>query len=94
MTSLSMRKPLIQVSMCMCAFFFSVKKLLQLIMESTARCVVWFDFPNEDWIHPQSLTVHCAGYAALQPVSMEILRSCSVPPPPLLLYIPPNSAAS
>lgn len=52
-------------------------------MESTAWCVVWFGFPNEDWIHPQSLTVHRVEYAALQPVSMEILRSCSVSPPPL-----------
>lgn len=59
-------------------------------MKSTAWCVVWFGFPNEDWIHPWSLTVCRVGYAALQPVSMEILRSCSVPtphPPP-----PPSSA--
>lgn len=85
------------VCVCMCVFsFFWVKNLLQLIMESTAWCVVWFGFPNEDWIHPQSLTVRRAEYAALQPVSMEILRSCSVFffSPPLLLYVLPNSAAS
>lgn len=37
--------------------FGQVKKLLQLIMESAAWCAVWFGLPNEDWIHPQSLTV-------------------------------------
>lgn len=57
-------------------------------MESTAWCVVWYGFPNEDWIHPQSLTVRRVEYAALQPVSMEILRSCSV------FFTPPSAVHS
>lgn len=58
--------------------------------------MAWFSFPNENWIHPLSLTVCRAGYAALQPVSMEILRSCSVPtpqPPPTSSNPPPTSSA-
>lgn len=60
-------------------------------MESTSWCVVWFAFPNEDWIHPQCLTVHGLEYAALRPVSMEMLVS-----PPLLphTHTKPLSIAS
>lgn len=84
------RKPLIQV----CAQeSVSAKNLLQLIMESTSWCVVWFGSPNEDWIHPSSLTVRWAEYAALQPVSMEMLRSCSSPPTPQHCHRPPPPSA-
>lgn len=55
------------------------KNRLQLIMESTSWCVVWFAFPNEDWIQPQPLTVHGLEYAALRLVSMEMLLSCCTP---------------
>lgn len=76
-----MRKPLIQVRG---SFIFWGKKAVA-IHNGINRLVCWcgLAFPNEDWIHPQSLTV--VGYAALQPVSMEIL-CCSVHPPP-----PPSS---
>lgn len=66
-----------------------MKNQLQLIMEPTSWYVVWFAFPNEDWIHPQPLTVCGVEYAALHPVSMEILRSCCPPPPTPPLSTPP-----